>query len=130
MQIFRKALEEPQYNSLYAQLCRRLSDFAHDKDVGTSEIVWGIASCEVVFFFADFQTCPIDESSECVYATIYHTWRWVLTWVSQSLHSIIKTPEGAPVRLLDFRSGSSNGFQDDARKQKLEHLSNIKFIGV
>ena len=32
-QIFRKALEEPQYNSLYAQLCRRLSDSAPNKDV-------------------------------------------------------------------------------------------------
>ena len=32
-QIFRKALEEPQYNSLYAQLCRRLSDNAPNKDV-------------------------------------------------------------------------------------------------
>ncbi|XP_055339185.1 eukaryotic translation initiation factor 4 gamma 2-like [Paramacrobiotus metropolitanus] len=31
--IFRKALEEPQYNSLYAQLCRRLSDFAVNKDI-------------------------------------------------------------------------------------------------
>ncbi|GAU98347.1 hypothetical protein RvY_09505 [Ramazzottius varieornatus] len=31
--IFRKALEEPQYNSLYAQLCRRLSDSAPNKDV-------------------------------------------------------------------------------------------------
>ncbi|OQV18116.1 Eukaryotic translation initiation factor 4 gamma 2, partial [Hypsibius exemplaris] len=31
--IFRKALEEPQYNSLYAQLCRRLSDNAPNKDI-------------------------------------------------------------------------------------------------
>ncbi len=37
MQIFEKALDEPKYSSMYAQLCKRLADNAHNFDPPESE---------------------------------------------------------------------------------------------